>query len=60
MEKTPSEIDLIVTVYANASGEVYPIWPRKPSASHWGVQDPTSDGGSGSEKQQNLNYASNR
>ena len=43
-------MDLKVTVCPNAGGEVRPIWPGKPSASHWGVQDSASDDGAESEK----------
>ena len=44
------EMDLIITVCANAAGEVCPIWPGKPSAAHWGVADPAATVGSDSEK----------
>ena len=47
-------MDLIITVYGNAGGEVCPIWPGKPSASHWGVQDPASDDESEAEKRQKF------
>ena len=44
------EMDLIITVCANAAGEVCPVWPGKPSAAHWGVADPAAAKGSDSEK----------
>ena len=47
-------MDLIVTVCANAAGEICLTWHGKPSASHWGVQDPTSDAESESEKRQKF------
>gem|GEM_PF-2179419 len=43
-------MDLIITVCANAAGEVCPVWPGKPSAAHWGVADPAAAKGSDSEK----------
>ena len=43
-------MDLIITVCANAAGEVCPVWPGKPSAAHWGVADPATAKGSDSEK----------
>ena len=43
-------MDLIITVCANAAGEVCPVWPGKPSAAHWGVADPAAAVGSDSEK----------
>ena len=44
------EMDLIITVCANAAGEACPIWPGKPFAAHWGVADPAATVGSDSEK----------
>ena len=44
------EMDLIITVCANAAGEVCPVWPGHPSDAHWGVQDPAAASGSDCEK----------
>ena len=54
MKKTSSEMGLIVTVCANAAGEIYLTWHGKPSASHWSVQEPASDNGGESEKRQTF------
>ena len=44
------EMDLIITVCANATGEVCPVWPGKPSSAYWGVADPAAAVGSDSKK----------
>ena len=49
-DDTSIEMDLIITVCANAAGEVCPVWPGKPSTAHWGVEDPAAVKGSDSEK----------
>ena len=43
-------MDLIITVCANAAGEVCPVWPGKPLAARWGVADPAAAKGSDFEK----------
>ena len=38
-------LDLILTVCDGAAGEACPIWPGKPLAAHWGVEDPAAFAG---------------
>lgn len=46
------KMDVIVTVCANASNEVCPVWPGHPSSAHWGVADPAAISGSDAEKRE--------
>ena len=51
------EMNLVITVCDNAAGEVCPIWPGHPTTAHWGISDPASVEGSGSEKQEAFRQA---
>jgi arsenate reductase len=37
----------IFTVCDTGAGEVCPVWPGKPTAAHWGIDDPTAVEGRG-------------
>jgi arsenate reductase (thioredoxin) len=49
------KMDIVITVCANAAGEVCPVWPGHPSTAHWGFDDPAAEQGSIEQKRAAFN-----
>jgi arsenate reductase (thioredoxin) len=46
------QMDLVITVCANAAGEQCPYWPGHPATAHWGYADPSEGEGNEAQKLQ--------
>ena len=43
-------MDLVITVWDDAAGEVCPLWPGQPAIAHWGYADPSAIVGDDAQK----------
>ena len=44
------EMHVIITVCDNAAGESCPVWPGRPASAHWGIADPSTASGDGTQR----------
>jgi protein-tyrosine-phosphatase len=51
------QMDFVFTVCDSAARESCPVWPGRPAAAHWGVEDPAAARGTDVEKEAAFNAA---